>query len=110
RATTHIDAKNEISGLLRSLYSTRGEVIFSPPISSRLERLSGQFGDGVTVTVRRKADSLEVIGLELGDRSGRSFGLAIDIGTTKIVAYLVNLATGEILDTASDYNRQLMYG
>jgi uncharacterized 2Fe-2S/4Fe-4S cluster protein (DUF4445 family) len=40
----------------------------------------------------------------------RSFGLALDIGTTKVTAYLVNLTTGEIVGTESDYNRQLMYG
>jgi uncharacterized 2Fe-2S/4Fe-4S cluster protein (DUF4445 family) len=39
-----------------------------------------------------------------------SFGLALDIGTTKLTAYLVDLATGKILGAESDYNRQLAYG
>ncbi|MFB0551371.1 MAG: ASKHA domain-containing protein [Nitrososphaeria archaeon] len=110
RAITDVDLEAKISGFLRSRYSGRGEVIFSPFISSRLKELSGQFGRGLTVTVRKKADSIELVDLELGDRSSRNFGLAVDIGTTKIVAYLVNLVTGEILDVASDYNKQLMYG
>lgn len=37
-------------------------------------------------------------------------GLALDIGTTTIVAALVDLASGDVLATASDYNAQLARG
>ncbi len=37
-------------------------------------------------------------------------GLAIDIGTTTIVVLLVDMATGEILARASDFNRQIHFG
>ncbi|MFA5354857.1 MAG: 2Fe-2S iron-sulfur cluster-binding protein, partial [Thermodesulfovibrionales bacterium] len=32
------------------------------------------------------------------------YGIAVDIGTTTVVVYLVNLATGEIVDIGSTYN------
>ncbi len=41
---------------------------------------------------------------------GATWGLAIDIGTTSNVVYLVNLETGDVVDTAADYNGQITRG
>jgi uncharacterized 2Fe-2S/4Fe-4S cluster protein (DUF4445 family) len=38
------------------------------------------------------------------------YGLAVDVGTTTVVAYLVNLKTGRIVATKSDYNGQIVHG
>jgi uncharacterized 2Fe-2S/4Fe-4S cluster protein (DUF4445 family) len=38
------------------------------------------------------------------------YGLAIDIGTTTVTAYLVDLANGEVKNTASEYNGQIARG
>ncbi|MGD8564059.1 MAG: ASKHA domain-containing protein, partial [Desulfarculaceae bacterium] len=38
------------------------------------------------------------------------FGLAIDVGTTTVAAYLCNLATMEVVDTVSMMNPQCKYG
>ncbi|MBI5082963.1 MAG: DUF4445 domain-containing protein [Chloroflexi bacterium] len=37
-------------------------------------------------------------------------GIAIDIGTTTVSVYLVNLMTGEAIDTAAEYNGQINRG
>ncbi|MEZ4641215.1 MAG: ASKHA domain-containing protein [Chloroflexota bacterium] len=37
-------------------------------------------------------------------------GLAIDIGTTTVTVWLVNLLTGQVLAQASEYNRQIQRG
>ncbi|MCL5986111.1 MAG: ASKHA domain-containing protein [Actinobacteria bacterium] len=37
-------------------------------------------------------------------------GLAVDIGTTTIVAYLIDLKSGELLSVSSNYNRQIEAG
>ncbi|WP_425801647.1 ASKHA domain-containing protein [Desulfitobacterium sp. Sab5] len=39
-----------------------------------------------------------------------AYGLAIDIGTTTVVVYLVNLKTGEIEDKQGAYNKQAKFG
>lgn len=39
-----------------------------------------------------------------------SMGLAVDVGTTSVVAYLVDFTTGRVVDTASAYNRQIACG
>jgi uncharacterized 2Fe-2S/4Fe-4S cluster protein (DUF4445 family) len=41
---------------------------------------------------------------------GRVLGLAVDVGTTTIAAYLADLTTGEILTTESALNPQVAYG
>jgi uncharacterized 2Fe-2S/4Fe-4S cluster protein (DUF4445 family) len=42
-------------------------------------------------------------------RRGR-FGLAVDIGTTTIVVYLVDFRDGRLVDVGSTYNSQIRYG
>jgi uncharacterized 2Fe-2S/4Fe-4S cluster protein (DUF4445 family) len=42
--------------------------------------------------------------------TGPLLGLALDIGTTTIAAYLTDLATGEVLDTESALNPQVAFG
>jgi uncharacterized 2Fe-2S/4Fe-4S cluster protein (DUF4445 family) len=42
-------------------------------------------------------------------KKGR-YGLAVDLGTTTVVVYLVNLADGKLIDVGSTYNSQIRYG
>ncbi len=51
-----------------------------------------------------------LIDLRPGDRTGSSWGLAVDIGTTSNVVYLVDLLTGQVVDTAAEYNAQISCG
>jgi len=48
--------------------------------------------------------------LESSPLCGKSFGIAIDIGTTTLVLYLCDLHTGEILDAAAEANPQRRFG
>lgn len=43
-------------------------------------------------------------------RKSFAYGLAIDIGTTTLAAYLCDLSTGKVLDTLSMMNPQVRYG
>ncbi|HSJ54088.1 MAG TPA: ASKHA domain-containing protein, partial [Anaerolineae bacterium] len=45
-----------------------------------------------------------------GDQSRRCYGVAIDIGTTSNVVYLVDLRHGKVVDRASAYNAQIQAG
>jgi uncharacterized 2Fe-2S/4Fe-4S cluster protein (DUF4445 family) len=38
------------------------------------------------------------------------YSIAIDIGTTTIVVYLIDLSDGRIVDVGSTYNSQMRYG
>jgi uncharacterized 2Fe-2S/4Fe-4S cluster protein (DUF4445 family) len=52
----------------------------------------------------------ELIGLEAGDTTRSSYGVAVDIGTTTIVVSLVNLISGEELAACSNINPQKNFG
>jgi uncharacterized 2Fe-2S/4Fe-4S cluster protein (DUF4445 family) len=52
----------------------------------------------------------EVLDVEDGDTSGRVFGLAFDIGTSTVVAELVDLVAGQSLGRVSALNSQASYG
>ena len=51
-----------------------------------------------------------LIDLRPGDRTASSWAVAVDIGTTSNVVYLVNLLTSEVVDTAAEYNGQISCG
>ncbi len=68
-------------------------------------------GDGpVTATVSKTNGFPEIIDVEPGERTALNYGLAVDIGTTTVVGFLVDLNTGNILARASEMNRQITYG
>lgn len=45
-----------------------------------------------------------------GDDTASCWGVAVDIGTTSNVVYLVDLLSGEVVDTVSEYNGQIARG
>ncbi len=45
-----------------------------------------------------------------GDQTDVNFGVAIDIGTTTVTVWLVDLLTGEVVAQAADYNGQIARG
>jgi len=51
-----------------------------------------------------------LIDVDSGYSEGRLFGVAVDIGTSKIVVHLVNLSTGETVAVESAPNPQAAYG
>ncbi|NIA17529.1 MAG: DUF4445 domain-containing protein [Planctomycetes bacterium] len=64
----------------------------------------------VTVTVGSRGGTTEVIEVEPGDKSSRNFAVAIDLGTTTVVAHLIDLTNGADIDTEATYNSQISFG
>jgi len=64
----------------------------------------------ITASVVRKKCSDEILRVEPGNGTAQLLGLSIDIGTTSIVAYLVDMSDGSILAAASGHNRQAVCG
>ncbi|MDX9714900.1 MAG: ASKHA domain-containing protein [Dissulfurispiraceae bacterium] len=52
----------------------------------------------------------EAIFLTSKERCNRRYGLAVDIGTTTVVVYLVGLSDGSVIDVGSTYNSQMRFG
>ena len=72
-----------------------------------------EWDGSVTVAIGARGnegDVNEVLFVERGDTTDRSFGLALDIGTTTVVAHLVDLTTGATREAAAKYNAQVEFG
>ena len=94
------------------------EVIVQDGLLEDLSKLSLYQENGATAVLRYHHDSKEsskqpcyiLKAIEGGDTTEKLFGLAIDIGTTSVVARLVNLNSGQVVYTASTGNQQSQYG
>ncbi len=53
---------------------------------------------------------IRLTNIQSGDHAGTNYALAVDVGTTTVFGQLIDLITGEVLDTYGDFNRQLNYG
>ena len=64
----------------------------------------------ITVSTIRSENCDEIINIFPGQQQTPQYGVAVDIGTTTIVVYLVDLSNGTLLDVASTYNSQIRFG
>jgi len=51
-----------------------------------------------------------IIAVEPGDTSDRCYGLAVDVGTTKIAGFLLDLRSGAVVGVAARMNPQIPFG
>jgi len=75
-------------------------------VLKKMPQLLRQNSWKVTVTVRDD----EIIYIEGQDKSALSYGIAIDLGTTKIATLLVDLNTGHTIGKKGAMNPQISYG
>jgi uncharacterized 2Fe-2S/4Fe-4S cluster protein (DUF4445 family) len=64
----------------------------------------------ITLSTIHSEDCNEIINIFAGDQKTPQYGVAVDIGTTTVVLYLVDLTNGELVDVASTYNSQIRFG
>lgn len=69
-----------------------------------------QWHGRVTATVGLRSEVGEVLFVETGDTSGCSYGVALDVGTTTVVAHLVDLTSATTCEAAAKYNSQIKFG
>ncbi len=74
-----------------------------------LQRLPATLRDGkwkVTATCYGK----RVIDVHAGDHAPELYGVAVDVGTSKVIVYLFDLARGVVIDQEAVENPQMRYG
>ncbi|MGQ9588123.1 MAG: ASKHA domain-containing protein [Thermoplasmata archaeon] len=102
------DLRADDDRVLEVLYKrARVKPMLSPDIHKDLPGALREKSWVITVTLYRNQ---EVIQVEPGDTSENLFGVAVDIGTTKVVAYLIDLNTGDMRGAESMPNPQIPYG
>jgi uncharacterized 2Fe-2S/4Fe-4S cluster protein (DUF4445 family) len=55
----------------------------------------------VTATIAEHGDIRRILDIEPGDTTDRNYGLAVDVGTTTVVAQLVHLKTAKVVGVSS---------
>ena len=64
----------------------------------------------VSVTIGRRGGTTEVIEVEPSGRCETNYAVAVDLGTTTVVAHLIDLAKAATIDTEATYNSQIKFG
>lgn len=64
----------------------------------------------ITVTITRDNEICKITQIEEGNQADRNYGVAIDVGTTTVVAQLVDLKTGRVMGVEGNHNLQAHYG
>ncbi|MFZ7111200.1 MAG: ASKHA domain-containing protein [Desulfatiglandales bacterium] len=78
-----------------------------------LQHLSDRLRDHdwkVTATVVKDSDRYRIQRIEPLDTTNKNFGIAVDVGTTTVVAQLIDLRTGKIRGVDGTHNMQSQYG
>ena len=106
------DNISDLDRIYRDLAASIDNVHLSAKLGS-VKNLSETLRDSdfkVTVVLRRREGSYEILSVEPGDTTGKNYGFAFDIGTTTVAGQLIDLNTREILGTRIAFNKQAVYG
>ncbi|MCW3491425.1 ASKHA domain-containing protein [Dethiobacter alkaliphilus] len=107
--TENVSDWNRLQAALRSELDC-GEIHIALPVLRELAETLRAGDWDVTVTVAQLNGCAEVVHLAPGHSDRKSFGLAVDIGTTTVVVYLIDLDSGLTLGKKGTYNKQARYG
>ncbi len=111
-APTPEDNVPDVERIARELRKVLGWHRFDIPLDC-LQTLSTKLRENdwkVTVTVARHADTYRILQIEPFDTAKSHYGLAVDVGTTTVVAQLLDLNTGAVLDVEGCHNSQASFG
>ena len=64
----------------------------------------------ITVSLAWNGENWEMVEIEEGDTTAQHYGLAVDLGSTTVVARLLDCNSGEILEEVSCFNKQIQWG
>lgn len=112
------DAQNNMPDVTRlveylKLEADEHKLELTLPVIRKLPAVIRENDFALTVTIIRPVRSGGknlILNVQAGDRTEANYGIAIDIGTTTVYGQLIDLATGECLAEAGDFNGQISYG
>ncbi|MBI5056459.1 MAG: DUF4445 domain-containing protein [Nitrospirae bacterium] len=105
------DNISDLERLRRELFSKgmaclRVPFRFMPDLAKTVRKKDWE----ITLSTIHTDDCDEIIRITSGDKKIPQHGVAIDIGTTTVVVFLIDLTNGELIDIASTYNSQIRFG
>ncbi|MCD6295953.1 MAG: DUF4445 domain-containing protein [Deltaproteobacteria bacterium] len=106
------DNISDIERIIRELRKKTDYQTYETSLSC-LQGLASNLRDNdwkVTATIAKHGDPWRILQIEPGDTTERNYGLAIDVGTTTVVAQLVHLKSGSVIGITGSHNLQAHYG
>jgi uncharacterized 2Fe-2S/4Fe-4S cluster protein (DUF4445 family) len=79
-------------------------------ILQRLSRILQKENYNVAVTIGRRGGTTEVIEVEPSRHCKTNFAVVVDVGTTTVVAHLIDLTNATTINTEATYNSQINFG
>ena len=103
------DSVSDLDRLNRGLKKSGFDVANSNvgiKVMRQLSETMRQDNWNITVSVIRRKCANEILEVRPGNDQQQSLGLAIDVGTTTIVVYLIDMADGAVLAATAGHNSQ----
>jgi uncharacterized 2Fe-2S/4Fe-4S cluster protein (DUF4445 family) len=105
------DNISDLERLRRELFSKgmgclRVPFRFMPGLAKTMRKENWE----ITLCTIHTEDCEEIIRMTPGKKKTPQYAVAVDIGTTTIVVFLVDLTNGNLVDVASTYNSQIRFG
>lgn len=105
-----VDNRADVDRVLQELGKVLGPVNIDLEIVKKVPGVVRESGWRVTAVAGWYSYGWKLVDLQKGDTTARHFGLAVDIGTTTVVVYLVDMNTGRVVDAGAGYNGQIRFG
>ena len=102
----------DIERIYRELRKRFGWHSFEVPLDC-LQHLSDKLRENewkVTVTVAKDRNGYRILKIDPLDTTAHNYGVAIDVGTTTVVAQLVDINSWEVVGVEGTHNMQASYG
>lgn len=102
----------DVERISRALRKQLGWQTFDIPLDC-LQTLSTKLRENdwkVTVTVAKHGKNYQILQIDPFDTAKSHYGLAVDVGTTTVVAQLLDLNSGKVLDVEGCHNKQASFG
>ncbi|MBW1799560.1 MAG: DUF4445 domain-containing protein [Deltaproteobacteria bacterium] len=112
KAPSPEDNISDLDRIIRDLRHATGYQSFDTSLRC-LQGLAAMLRDNdwkVTATIAKCGELRRILQIEGGDTSDQNYGIAIDVGTTTVVAQLVHLRSGNVIGVAGSHNLQARYG
>lgn len=124
RPPSLVDNASDAARMLLELKKeTRIDASLDLALLDDLSRKLREANWSVTVTLHRTPHSWKVLNVEGGDREGKNYAVAVDVGTTTVCTELIDIkgpyggrtkerrrTEGRIAAASSDYNGQISFG
>ena len=101
------DIRADLERILDHLGGLSAQLEINLDLLRQLPRTLREAGWDITVTIW---NGRRIIAVEKGNTTNRVYGIAVDIGSSKIIGYLINLTTGKLVSVESLENPQIIHG